>query len=324
MHPPSIPLSALLAVVLGMQSISAQTSSTKRGLVYVDGPASDQQIWDRPGSSISWYYNYKAEPSAAYAGKTQEEFEFVPMLWGSTSGTEFYDSVMSQIKAGRNITHVLGFNEPDGPMQYGGSNMAPSTAASVWIKNIEPLAAHGIKLGLPATTGGWGGVPWLNQFLGNCSQILSEGLPEPKNCTYDFVNLHWYSNFEGLASHMGTYAAAFPNVTQWITEYALDDSDLQATQQFFNMSMEYFDRLESVGRYSYFGAFRSQVSNVGPNVPFLNNDGALTDIGSWYLGGSATGVNPQSGTKSNDGGRFQPWMTVLFTFLAVVCTVDLV
>lgn len=208
MHSPSIPLSVLLAAVLGMQSASAQTSSSKRGLVYVDGPASDQQIWDRPGSSISWYYNYKAEPSAAYAGKTQEEFEFVPMLWGSTSGTQFYDSVMSQIKAGRNITHVLGFNEPDGPMQYGGSNMAPSLAASVWVKNIEPLAAHGVKLGLPGTTGGWGGVPWLKQFLGNCSQILSEGLPEPKNCTYDFVNLHWYSNFEGLASHMGTYAAA--------------------------------------------------------------------------------------------------------------------
>lgn len=120
------------------------------------------------------------------------------------------------------------------------------------------------------------------------------------------------------------HANRFPNVTQWITEYALDNSDLKATQQFFNMSMEYFDRLESVGRYSYFGAFRSQVSNVGPNVPFLNNDGVLTDIGSWYLGGSATGVNPQSGTKTNEGGRLQPWMMVLLTFLAVVCTVDLV
>lgn len=27
----------------------------------------------------------------------------------------------------------------------------------------------------------------------------------------------------------------------------------------------------------------------------LNNAGELTDIGSWYLGGSATGVDPQSG-----------------------------
>jgi len=50
-----------------------------------------------------------------------------------------------------------------------------------------------------------------------------------------------------------------------------------------------------VGRYSYFGAFRSEESNVGPNAVMLNNDGQLTDIGSWYLGGTATGVDPQTG-----------------------------
>lgn len=90
-----------------------------------------------------------------------------------------------------------------------------------------------------------------------------------------------------------------------MTEYALDNSDLRSTQQFFNTSMEYFDRLESVGRYSYFGSFRSQYSNVGPNVVMLNNDGKLTDIGSWYLGGSATGVDPQSGTKVNSAKRLE-------------------
>ncbi|KAJ1326919.1 glycosyl hydrolase [Microdochium nivale] len=306
MFSPSISAGLLLAAALYTSGTSAQTSSSKRGLVYVPvGPGHDDDNWDRPGSSITWYYNYKFEPSPAYADKTQEQFEFVPMLWGPTSGTEFYDSVTAQIKAGRNITRVLGFNEPDGPAQYGGSNMLPSLAAQVWVKNIEPLAQLGIKLGLPGTTGGWGGVPWLNQFLGNCSQILSANLPEKRNCTYDFVNIHWYGNFDGLASHLGTYAAAFPNVTQWVTEYALDNSDLRSTQQFFNTSMEYFDRLESVGRYSYFGSFRSQYSNVGPNVVMLNNDGKLTDIGSWYLGGSATGVDPQSGTKVNSAKRLE-------------------
>jgi hypothetical protein len=63
------------------------------------------------------------------------------------------------------------------------------------------------------------------------------------------------------------------------------------------MSAEYFDRLDFVERYTYFGAFRSKTSNVGPNVPFLNNDGKLTDIGSWYLGFSATGVIPNSGNS---------------------------
>lgn len=60
------------------------------------------------------------------------------------------------------------------------------------------------------------------------------------------------------------------------------------------MSAEYFDRLPYVDRYSYFGAFRSDVSNVGPNAALLTSNGKLTDIGSWYLGGAATNNIPSS------------------------------
>lgn len=56
------------------------------------------------------------------------------------------------------------------------------------------------------------------------------------------------------------------------------------------LSADSFDSY--VKRYSYFGAFRSSVSNVGPNAAFLTQDGKLTDIGSWYLGGTATGKVP--------------------------------
>jgi hypothetical protein len=70
--------------------------------------------------------------------------------------------------------------------------------------------------------------------------------------------------------------------------------DLYDTQSFFNESAEYFDRLYYVERYSYFGSFRSTVSNVGPNVSMLDGSGRLTDIGSWYLGGAATNVVPNT------------------------------
>lgn len=49
-----------------------------------------------------------------------------------------------------------------------------------------------------------------------------------------------------------------------------------------------------IGKYSYFGSFRSDVSNVGPNVPFLDQNGNLTDIGAWYLGYPPTGNIPSS------------------------------
>ncbi|KAI1851533.1 hypothetical protein JX265_012385 [Neoarthrinium moseri] len=274
---------------------AAGAASSKRGLVFVPNSQwpEDNNVWVQSGSDLTWYYNYGSTPSSAFTGHSQEDFEFVPMLWGAISGTSFLDEVNGLIQGGVNISHVLGFNEPDGESSTGGSNITPARAAQVWVDNIEPLAAKGIKLGLPACTGGWNGIPWLQQFLANCSSLVSTDA-ETKNCTYDFVNIHWYGNFEGLASHMGSYSAAFPNVTQWITEYNLDNQDLSTTQRFFNTSAEYFDRLDYVGRYSYFGSFRSKVSNVGENAVMLNNAGKLTDIGSWYLGVSATGVLPTS------------------------------
>ncbi|KAI1759813.1 glycoside hydrolase family 128 protein [Hypoxylon sp. FL1150] len=304
-----------LLLVATSSAAFAQTRSSKRGLVYVpntDDPQ-DDKIWVQPDSDLTWYYNYGYTPSLAFSSVPQDQYEFVPMLWGAIDDTAFLDSVQGQIDGGANITHVLGFNEPDS--QYnGGSNINPSVAANVWVKNIAPLADKGVKLGLPACTGGYDGLPWLRQFLANCSQLISTD-DEQKNCTYDFVTLHWYGNFEGLASHMGEYAAEFPNVTQWVTEYNYDNQDLSTTQSFYNASSEYFDRLESVGRYSMFGSFRSKDSNVGPNAVMLNNDGQLTDIGAWYLGIAGTGVDPQSG----EGRRLTP-SVVAIVFSVVIGT----
>jgi hypothetical protein len=100
------------------------------------------------------------------------------------------------------------------------------------------------------------------------------------------------------------HGVSWPNATTWVTEYALHDVDLATTQDFFNMSAEYLDRLDYVTHYSYFGSFRSSKSNVGPMAAMLTQEGQLTDIGSWYLGGSATGnvpswtVNGSPGKKS--------------------------
>ena len=64
------------------------------------------------------------------------------------------------------------------------------------------------------------------------------------------------------------------------------------------MSAEYFDRMESVERYSYFGSFRSDISNVGANAAMLDSKAQLTDIGAWYLGRVATGKIPSSSTQN--------------------------
>lgn len=57
--------------------------------------------------------------------------------------------------------------------------------------------------------------------------------------------------------------------------------------------------VRNVTFYSYFGSFRSSTSNVGINVAMLNSYGNLTDIGSWYLGGNATGIKPDNVTVTS-------------------------
>jgi hypothetical protein len=203
-----------LAAVLALTSPVVATSlHPKRGLVFTpdEDYGKDNYIWTRAPTSLTWYYNYGASPSPVYDNLTQSDFEFVPMLWGApsdASDTSFLTTVQGLISDGTNISHVMTFNEPDGSTDSGGSNVDPTMAAKVWVSNIEPLAEAGVKIGLPACTGGWGGLPWMRQFLGNCSALVSTGTNATRNCTFDFVPLHWYGNFEGLTSHIGEWAAA--------------------------------------------------------------------------------------------------------------------
>lgn len=86
----------------------------------------------------------------------------------------------------------------------------------------------------------------------------------------------------------------FPNASIWVTEYNLNNQSLEDTQNFYKMSAEYLDRLPHIERYSFFGAFRSSVSNIGPNATMLSRGGGLTDIGRWYLGRAGDGEDPKS------------------------------
>ena len=75
----------------------------------------------------------------------------------------FLNNVTDLIEGGRNITHVLGFNEPDGPWSQGGSNMTVSSAVQSWLREVAPLQQMGIKAGAPVVT--QGGFSWLADFM---------------------------------------------------------------------------------------------------------------------------------------------------------------
>jgi Glycosyl hydrolase catalytic core len=180
----------LLTTVLPSPTHAAQAgTSPKRGLIYIPSSKhpTDDNIWARNGSDLTWYYTYGATPVPAF----NNLLEFVPMLWGlpsSPSDTSFYDTVKSQLTAGQKIRYVLTFNEPDGEGSSGGSNIDPAAAAAAWVKVVEPLKQSGIRLGAPAVTGAPSGFSWLQAFFKACNG----------GCSADFIPIHWYGNFEGM------------------------------------------------------------------------------------------------------------------------------
>lgn len=233
---------------------SQDTVSSKRGLVVVPTKdSSDDAIWTRKGSDLTWYYNYQSTPSSEYA--SDAGLEWVPMLFTApddpqSTDTSFLTAVQSQIKSGANITHVLAYNEPDGQTNTGGTNIPVDTAASTWMRNIAPLRKQGVKVGLPAVTGSPDGFSWLANFNTSCLALSKEG------CVADFIPVHFYGDFPGFASHVGQVRATYPEIPIWVTEFADSGADLADSQSFYNQSTAFLDRIDYIERYSYFGGFR--------------------------------------------------------------------
>jgi hypothetical protein len=228
-----LPAPVLFVVLAAAAPLVAGAESTKRGLVFVpDQDSSDISIWtSHTPDDLTWYYNYGSSPSTELSDSS---LEFVPMLWGSDGASGFAHDVRTQMEGGSTVKYALGFNEPDGTSSTGGSSVDVSTAVDYWIQEMEPLRAHDIKLGAPAVTGSSRGLDWLSSFFDQCGD----------RCHVDFIPLHWYGDFEGFASYLGQVREAYPHTELWVTEFALPDQSLSATQTFYNQSTSYLDQLQ--------------------------------------------------------------------------------
>jgi len=225
-------MNLLTLALLPLLSLTAAQSNPKRGLVHVTNTAHAQQ--DLPLFTrfpvLSWYYNYGYNPS-----KNIDKMEFVPQLWGGDSSKNgaFCNSVKGLVGSTPPVTHVMGFNEPDESNQYGGSDILPAKAAEVWRKEMEPCYKLGVKIGAPAMTGSSRGIKWLEDFVAACP-----------DCKFDFIPVHFYGSFEGMASHLGMVRERWLDKPIWVTEFGLQKSPLADTQSAFNQSVAYMDRLE--------------------------------------------------------------------------------
>lgn len=310
--------------------ITAQSNSSKRGITYqATSNDNDYNIFISRSSVLTWYYNWSPYPVSEPSSFSR--LSFAPLLHGLSN-------LQSNIRQLRNLpstsTHLLSFNEPDGSLQSGGSDVQPPAAAAAYVQYINPLSVQNggrWQISWPSTTGTYNGLQWLRAFNESCFK-----LNRTHGCVHDFVATHFYGDFPALASwlgqlndyHNGNTTAGFKF---WITEVALPQASAAATEVMMNTTLSYLDQLPYVERYSWFGFTRQNRANqwTGDGVSLLNNNGGLTQLGATYLGGSAKGYTAGMSAASNTaahrtGGTAHPVLLLALLFASLgLSTIDI-
>ncbi|KAJ4346252.1 hypothetical protein N0V95_005568 [Ascochyta clinopodiicola] len=278
------------ALVLGLLA-TTQAQDSKRGFAFIgDSHAPDNKLLSSDSSPLAWYYNWSPYPNTNLI--PTGSLEFVPMIHGiDATQDERTEGVIRGLD--KSSTHLLSFNEPDGTTGSGGSSISPEDAAKAYIDYVVPFrngskGGRNWKISHPSTTGSPNGLEWLRSFNSSCYDI------DPKNgCPADFVAVHWYGAFAGLAEWLGTLDEFYnanstndSNLKLWVTEMGLPQQSADATVGMMNQTLPYLDSLEYVERYAWFGAFRADDANewTGDGVALFDDDGGLTELGALYMG----------------------------------------
>ncbi|KAF3085237.1 hypothetical protein TWF706_000545 [Orbilia oligospora] len=261
-----------LVLVLGQEAAELAPKNSKRGIVFLFNSTypTDYQQFTGSSNTITWYYNYGQSPSSQLASS---QWEFVPMVWGKDQAKSIQGNINKIKSAGGRVSHILGFNEPDIPRKWGGSDMSPTDAATLWKQYIQPFSSQGIKLCTPGVSSSPDGFTWMSNFFSACS-----------GCTFDLLCLHHYGRpASSLKAHLEKYHKIYPSLPIWLTEFADSKDTADNTRQYISQVLPQLDSTLYIERYSYFGASRELVSNVGPNAALLDNDGKLKPIGRAYF-----------------------------------------
>lgn len=245
-----------VAVVLASGSFAA----TKRGLAFADTDNTGD-IAVAYDTQVSWVYDW-GSTTPSYLKDT--DMTYVPMQWGEDN----VDNFMAEVQA-QNAKIILGFNEPDLSSQ---SNIAPMTAASLWVQYIQPLSAHGVRLGGPAVSNAPSGIPWLSQFLGNCTE-----------CTFDFIPIHWYGDgLDNFKDYVESFYGKF-SLPMWVTEFASTSSNVSEVEDFCTDAITYLDDQDWIEGYAWFAFYRQE---SGSYYNLLDVNGQPNALGDIYLRGT--------------------------------------
>jgi len=164
-------------------------------------------------TTSKWWYSWElssgfqqgdqfcADPSAAVTHARALGLDFVPMVKKTTLSPPYVFS--AEITDNLNkAEYFLTLNEPE---RSGWLGTLPADAAAMW-PDIEAVAAmYNIPtIVAPCTTAG-NGMPWYNEWIGNCTQLYG-----PQGCHFDHSCIHFY--YQPWDPELGDCS---PGVAEW-------------------------------------------------------------------------------------------------------------
>ncbi len=157
--------------------------------------------WDPNLFNCTTYYDWNI------GGSTSDDYEYAAIR--QNAGWPGW----SEINNKQDISHLLGFNEPDRPDQ---SNIPFDDALAMWPQFMQ----SGLRLGAPATSDPWNGWSLFN-FVDKCDEL---------NYRLDYIAIHcywaksaqqWYDELKYIHERTGRpiWITEWNNGANWTTEW---------------------------------------------------------------------------------------------------------
>ena len=213
----------------------------------------------------TWFYNWGSTATSTRNPDTERLYlnqEFVPMKWGAGGS-------WSKLYALEDVTHILGYNEPDHTEQ---SDVSVERAIEEW-----PLMQQtGLRLGSPATTD----FAWLYNFMNEANR---------RNYRVDYVAIHaywgglspheWYTRLREIheRTKRPLWITEWNNGANWTKENWPSGTEKQQQKQLNDIKgiLQVMDTCSFVERYSIYNWVEEKRYMLKPN-------GTLTPAGEYY------------------------------------------
>ena len=238
------------------------SKAPKRGII-VSGDDTDAITAAFANTKVSWLGNWYSGPPPNLTPAM--DMEYVPQLYSPQYITDgsWASNAEKGVKAGDK--YFMSFGEPLG------SGIKADAAVDYWMKNMEPYAADGVKLGTPGNLQNPKDMEWLSTFLDLC---------QTAGCTIGFVCVHWFwtpgingqQDFQHAVNNATALAKGIP---VWVDNFGATGGR-EGQIEFLTNMIPWLEDNDLIERYGYLAINRTQ----GGFLPETGDE--LSDLGKFY------------------------------------------